>query len=122
MPKKNNDSRASGNQRSQGSRSGQSKKPSGSSASNRGGSSSTGEGLDDLTYNVVTVLHEKSKGLEAYETYIEDASDNEEVRQIFEELRDQDQEAIGRLKECLQQLIGSGGEEMEEEEDEEGVA
>jgi hypothetical protein len=123
MPKKDNNSRISGSQRSQGSRSEQNKKPSSSSGGDRGRSSSTGgEGLDDLTYNVITVLHEKSKGLEAYETYIEDASDNEEVRQIFEELRDQDLEAVGRLEECLQQLMGSGGEEMEEEEDEEGVA
>ena len=60
--------------------------------------------------------------MEAYEQYIEDASDNEEVRQIFEELRDQDQEAVGRLEECLQQLMGGGEFESEEEEDEEGVA
>jgi len=102
----------------------QSKKPSASSGGgNRGRNSSTGgEGLDDLTYNVITVLHEKSKGLEAYEQYIEDAEDNEEVREIFEELRDQDQEAVGRLEEALQMLMGAGGLETEEEEDEEGVA
>lgn len=118
MPKKENNSR--NNQKNQSSQS--NKKPSASSGGNRGRSSSSGEGLDDLTYNVITVLHEKSKGLEAYEQYIEDASDNDEVRQIFEELREQDQEAVSRLEECLQQLIGSGGEEIEEEEGEEGVA
>jgi hypothetical protein len=116
MPKKENNSR--NNQKNQSSQS--NKKPSASSGGNRGRGSS-GEGLDDLTYNVITVLHEKSKGLEAYEQYIEDASDNEEVRQLFEELREQDQEAVSRLEECLQQLVGSGGEEIEEE-DEEGVA
>src|SRR5438128_10848254 len=100
MPKKDNNSRS--NQRSQSSGSSNKKPSAGSSGGNRGGSSSSGEGLDDLTYNVITVLHEKSKGLEAYEQYIEDASDNDEVREIFEELRDQDLDAVGRLEECLQ--------------------
>ena len=122
MAKNNSSSRSSGrsNQGNQSSSS-SSKKPS-SSSGNRGNSSS-GEGLDDLTYNVITVLHEKSKGLEAYEQYLDDASDNEEVRQIFEELRDQDLEAVSRLEQCLQTLISGGEfESSSEEEDEEGVA
>lgn len=104
---------------------GNNKKPSASSGSNnrRRNSASSGEGLDDLTYNVITVLHEKSKGLEAYEQYIEDASDNDEVREIFEELRDQDQETVTRLEECLRTLVGGESAEYEEEEEgEEGVA
>src|SRR5437868_4506719 len=116
-----------GNQRSQSSSS--NKKPSASSdVRNRGGNQrgsasrdrgSSGEALDDLTYDVITLLHEKSKGLEAFEQYIEDASDNEEVREIFEELRDQDVEAISRLEECLRNVIGeSSSDEMEEEEEE----
>jgi hypothetical protein len=121
MAKNNSSSRSSGrsNQSSQSSSS-SNKKPSASSGNRN---SSSGEGLDDLTYNVITVLHEKSKGLEAYEQYIDDASDNEEVRQIFEELRDQDLEAVSRLEQCLQTLV-SGGEfsSSEESEDEEGVA
>src|SRR3954462_4960378 len=122
MPKKDNNSRS--NQRSQSSGSSNKKPSAGSGGGNRGGNSgSSGEGLDDLTYNVITILHEKSKGLEAYEQYIEDASDNDEVREIFEELRDQDLEAVSRLEQCLQTLI-SGGEfqSSSEEEDEEGVA
>jgi hypothetical protein len=96
------------------------KKPSaGSSSGNRGRQGSvSGEGLDDITYNVITVLHEKSKGLEAYEQYIEDASDNEEIRQIFEELRDQDLEAVSRLEEALRTVIGGGAESGSEEEEE----
>jgi hypothetical protein len=123
MAKNNSSSRSSGrsNQSNQSSSS-SNKKPSSSSGRDRG-SSSSGEGLDDLTYNVITVLHEKSKGLEAYEQYIDDASDNDEVREIFEELRDQDLEAVNRLEQCLQTLM-SGGEfaSSGEEEDEEGVA
>jgi hypothetical protein len=100
---------------------GNNKKPSGSSG-NRDRTSSSGEGLDDLTYNVITVLHEKSKGLGAYEQYLEDAEDNAEVSEIFEELRDQDLEAVSRLEECLRTLIQEGAEGAETEEDEEGVA
>src|SRR4051812_33093287 len=104
MAKNNSSSRSSGrsNQSNQSSTT-SNKKPSSSSGRDRG-SSSSGEGLDDLTYNVITVLHEKSKGLEAYEQYIDDASDNDEVREIFEELRDQDLEAVNRLEQCLQTL------------------
>jgi hypothetical protein len=127
MAKKDNNSRgrnsggsSSNNQRNQSSAS-SSKKPSASSGGGKR-SSSSGEGLDDLTYNVITVLHEKSKGLEAYEQYLEDASDNEEVRQIFEELRDQDLEAVGRLEQCLQTLISGGEFESEEGDEEEDVA
>src|SRR6476469_5342465 len=109
---KNNSNSRSGGRSNQGSQSSSSsnKKPS-SSAGNRG-SSNSGEGLDDLTYDVITVLHEKGKGIEVYEQYIDDASDNEEVRQIFEQLRDQDLEAVSRLEQCLRTLIsgesGSG--------------
>ena len=116
MAKKDN---ARNNQRSRTSGS-TNKKPSGSSGgNNRERSSNRGEGgkLDDVTYNVITVLHKKSEGLEAYEQYLEDAEGNEEVREIFEELRDQDQQAVSRLQDCLRNLMGGGAEREEEEEE-----
>ena len=98
----------------------QNKKPTASSGggNSRGRNANRGDAgkLDDLTYNVITVLHKKSEGLEAYEQYLQDAEGNEEVYAIFEELRDQDQQAIGRLRDCLRDLIGSTAETEEEEE------
>ena len=71
--------------------------------------------LDNNTYNVITVIHEKSKGLEAFDQYIEDA--DEELREIFQEIRDQDTRYIEQLQEQLRLLIASDeGAESEEEE------
>ncbi len=63
--------------------------------------------LDDLTYDLVTVLYEKSKGLEAYDKYLRDAQGDPEVSQIFEQIRQQDAQHIQRLQQCLQRLIGN---------------
>ena len=98
----------------------QSRGNSGSQGSNRSG----GQGdfaLDNLTYNIITVLHEKSKGLEAFDKYLQDARGEEEIVQIFEQMRQDDQRHIQRLQEALRLQLGSGGEisgeEIEEEED-----
>lgn len=63
--------------------------------------------LDNLTYNIITVLHEKSKALEAYEKYLKDAAQSE-VRQIFEEIRRSDEQHIERLRGALMNLLGKG--------------
>src|SRR4051812_34985793 len=78
--------------------------------------------LDNLTYNIITVLHEKSKGLEAYDKYLQDARGEQEIVQIFEEMRQDDQRHIQRLEQALRTQLGSGGgeiggEEMEEDEE-----
>src|SRR3954463_1464722 len=93
---------------------------SGSQGSNRSG----GQGdfaLDNLTYNIITVLHEKSKGLEAFDKYLQDARGEEEIVEIFEQMRQDDQRHIQRLQEALRMQLGSGSEmdveEIEEEED-----
>jgi hypothetical protein len=74
--------------------------------------SGPGKPLSNLAYDLIAVLHEKSRALEAYDQYLEDAEENDEVREVLEEIRDQDQEAIQRLERLLPQVIGgsSGGE------------
>jgi hypothetical protein len=61
--------------------------------------------IDDLTYDVITVLHEKSKGLEALEEYKSDLSGRDDVRQIFDEIRRNDQQAVQKLRDCLRTLL-----------------
>ena len=41
--------------------------------------------LDDLSYDLVTLIYEKSKGLEAYEKYMKDAKGDEQVASLIEE-------------------------------------
>jgi hypothetical protein len=73
--------------------------------------------LDNNTYNVITVIHEKSKGLEAFDQYLEDADEN--LREILQEIREQDTRYIEQLQEQLRRLIG--GAEGAESEDEEAA-
>ena len=80
-------------------------------------SSSTRAGdfpLDNNTYNVITVIHEKSKGLEAFDQYLQEADEN--LREIFEEIREQDTRAIEQLQDHLRRLLGAEGAESEDEE------
>ena len=85
--------------------------------------SEPGKPLSNLAYDLIAVLHEKSRALEAYDQYLEDAEENDEVREVLEEIRDQDEEAIQRLEQLLPQVIGggSGGEfDSKPEADDEG--
>jgi hypothetical protein len=57
--------------------------------------------IDDLTFDVITVLQNKAKALEAYDKYIEDAADDDEAREVFVEMRRQDESHVRVLKEVL---------------------
>lgn len=65
--------------------------------------------IDNVLYDVVTVLHEKSKGLEAYDKYERDLQGRDEIKQIFSEIRRNDEQAVQRLQDCLRQLVGGQG-------------
>jgi len=72
--------------------------------------------LDNNTYNVITVIHEKSKGLEAFDEYLQDA--DQELRDILEQIREQDTRAIEQLQEHLRMLMGGEGEGAGSEDEE----
>jgi hypothetical protein len=63
--------------------------------------SGQGEVLDNICYDLVTVIAEKSKGLEAYDTYMKDTSGQSDVQQVFQKIRKQDQQAVKDLMDCL---------------------
>lgn len=65
--------------------------------------SSTLSPIDDLTYDVITVLQHKAKALQAYDKYINDADeeDDTELKDLFIEMRRQDEDHIQVLKEAL---------------------
>ena len=62
--------------------------------------------LDNLTYDLITVLHEKSKGLEAFDRYMKDVQGERELQQIFEQMRESDQNFIQQLQQQLQRRLG----------------
>jgi hypothetical protein len=80
-------------------------------------SSRTDAPIDDLTYDLVTVLQHKARALEAYGKYLEDAESDGEIRELFERIRDSDLELVNELKEVLAHRLvpGSSHETMEEE-------
>jgi hypothetical protein len=73
--------------------------------------SSSGTAIDNLTYDLITVIHEKSKGLEAYQQYLQDSQGNQKCTQIFQQIQQQDQQAIQSLLGCLHDVMhnSSGG-------------
>jgi hypothetical protein len=79
--------------------------------SNQSSSGSSGKfPLDNLTYDLVTILYEKSKGLEAYDKYQRDAQGNQEVSNLLQQMRQQDEQFIQQLQQHLGKLIsGQGG-------------
>ena len=64
--------------------------------------------MDDLAYDIVTVLHEKSKGLEAFDRYLQDAR-GDDVEDLLEEIREQDERAIEELQDHLHRLLSGNG-------------
>ncbi len=65
--------------------------------------------LDNLTFDLITVIYEKSKGLEAYERYIRDAQGDQQVRQVLEQIRNEDQQHIQQLQKHLHRCLSQAG-------------
>ncbi len=62
--------------------------------------------IDDLTFDVITVLQNKAKALEAYDKYLRDAEDDDELHGIFTRIRDEDATHVRVLKEALLRRFG----------------
>ncbi len=67
--------------------------------------------LDNLTFDLITVIYEKSKGLEAYERYIRDAQSDQQIRQVLEQIRNEDQQHIQQLQQHLQRCLSQSGQQ-----------
>ncbi|MBX9570246.1 MAG: hypothetical protein K2X77_15210 [Candidatus Obscuribacterales bacterium] len=57
--------------------------------------------ISDLQFDVVTLVCEKSKALQAYDKYMTDCQSNEELLKIFEEIKSDDKKHIEKLKNFL---------------------
>ena len=65
--------------------------------------------LDNLTYDLITVLHEKSKGLEAFDRYMKDVQGDQQLQQVFEQMQQSDQNFIQQLQQHLQRRLSQIG-------------
>jgi hypothetical protein len=57
--------------------------------------------ISDLQFDVVTVVFEKSKALQAYDAYKRDSRANPELMKVFEEIAADDRKHIEMLKNFL---------------------
>jgi hypothetical protein len=88
--------------------------PENAKKSPRSSSRSSGEGrfpIDNLTYDLISVIHEKSQGLEAFDRYLKDAAEDDDCRELLEEIREQDEDAIKQLTSALRDRLESQAEE-----------
>ena len=62
--------------------------------------------LDNLCYDLITIIQNKSQALAAYDKYLQDVQNDNELRQLLEQIRQQDSEQVQQLKQHLGRLLG----------------
>ncbi|HEY7068344.1 MAG TPA: hypothetical protein VII06_43245 [Chloroflexota bacterium] len=67
--------------------------------------------VSDLEFDVLSTLQSKLEALEVYEAYLEDCEEAEDndCRQLFQQIRDDDERHAERLRAALARLITAGG-------------
>jgi hypothetical protein len=60
--------------------------------------------VDDVVYDLISVIYHALKGVETEDKYIQDAHEHEDVRQFFEEIATQDAARARRGHELLLKL------------------
>jgi hypothetical protein len=63
--------------------------------------------LSDNTYNLLAILLIKLEGLEAYDTYLQDA--NDESRKIIEQIARDDERHAEMLRSAVESMVKNGG-------------
>jgi len=66
--------------------------------------------LSDVNFDLLTLLQSKLEALAAYEVYMEDCEEagDDDRRQLFEELKRQDEQHADRLRSELERLVREG--------------
>jgi len=64
--------------------------------------------LDNPTYNLIAILHEKSKALEAFDKYIKDFQGDAEIKSELEKIRQDDFNHCQTLERHLQKRFSEG--------------
>ena len=63
--------------------------------------------LSDNTYNLLAILLSKLEGLEAYDTYLQDADDDS--RKIIEQIARDDERHAELLRSAVERMVRDGG-------------
>jgi len=61
--------------------------------------------LCDCTYDVLTIVHAKSKALEAYDEYIPDMKNEPQLLELIKRIQQDDRRHIEELKSHLARLL-----------------
>ena len=61
--------------------------------------------LDNLTFNLIAIIYEKSKALEAYEKYMVDARGDQTVTDLLDRMRRMDEDCVVELQQQLGRLL-----------------
>jgi hypothetical protein len=66
--------------------------------------------INNLEYDLLTVLQNKAEAVKAYDTYIQDAQgmDSQPCVELFQRLRDADQQQAQEIRQHLQQVMQNG--------------
>lgn len=66
--------------------------------------------LNNNSFNLITALSNKSEALTVYDKYIQDAQEagSQECVQLWQEFKQQDEQAVQRLKERVEMLVKGG--------------
>ncbi|MEC4892921.1 MAG: hypothetical protein SAL07_13010 [Oscillatoria sp. PMC 1051.18] len=68
------------------------------------------QAVSDLEYDLLSVLHNKSEAIKAYDTYIQDAQakDSKPCVELFKKLQEQDISTANEVREHLKQVMEKG--------------
>jgi hypothetical protein len=68
------------------------------------------QAINNLEYDLVTVLQNKSEAIQAYDKYIQDAQshDSQPCVELFQKLQQQDMQQAQEIRQHLQQVMQSG--------------
>lgn len=67
--------------------------------------SSSATGVENVTYDVMTVLTNKLQGVAAMERYKKDAQGDQEVLSCFEEIEQRERQDIDKLKDLVSRRL-----------------
>lgn len=65
-----------------------------------------GSPVDNLTYDLITALQNKLQAITAYDKFLGDAQGDEQCRQIFQQMRQDDTKHADLLKQELARHLG----------------
>lgn len=65
----------------------------------------TGYPLNDVAYDLISVLYQKSKALEVYGQYIDDVEKDNQLRELLMQIREEDYKHVQQLQKHLGRIL-----------------